>query len=308
MTQRFHQASALSLKQLSYLLAVADTLNFTKAAALCFVTQSTLSGGISELERLLGVRLLERDRQRVALTGVGAEVVQRARNILSASHDLIALAQQAADPANGTLKLGMIPTIAPFLLTHVLRTCRKHFPNLQVTVRESQTGVLLEELEDGELDAAVLALPVNLGRLHAHVLFDEPLCLIAPKDDPLTRQTGHRLTDLDASNRLVLLERGHCLREHSLSACGTGADKGGGVVEATNLSTMVQLVSSGMGYALLPEMAVKAGILNGTDVVPVALATPWPMRTIALVTRSSHPKSEFLGEAFSQAVANCREE
>ncbi|HEX4918357.1 MAG TPA: hydrogen peroxide-inducible genes activator [Limnobacter sp.] len=308
MTQRFHHAAALSLKQLSYLVAVADTLNFTKAAEQCFVTQSTLSGGISELERALDVRLVERDRQRVALTEIGAEVVRRAQDILSASHDLIALAQQAADPASGVLKLGVIPTIAPFLLTHILKTCRKHFPKLQVTVRESQTLVLLTEVESGELDAAVLALPVDLGKLQSQVLFEENLCLIAPKDDPLAGQERQKLADLNASNRLVLLEKGHCLREHSLLACGTQTDKGAeaGSVEATNLSTMVQLVDAGIGCALVPDMAVKAGILNGAEVVQVALAEPLPTRTIALVTRASHPKLEFLEGEFGQALARCR--
>ncbi|HEX4842521.1 MAG TPA: hydrogen peroxide-inducible genes activator [Limnobacter sp.] len=308
MTQRFHHAAALSLKQLSYLVAVAETLNFTKAAEQCFVTQSTLSGGVSELERLLGVRLVERDRQRVALTEVGAEVVRRAQDILSASHDLISLAQQAADPASGVLKLGVIPTIAPFLLTHILKTCRKHFPNLQVTVRENQTLVLLAEVESGDLDAAVLALPVDLGKLQSTLLFEETLCLIAPKDDPLAGQTGQKLADLDASNRLVLLEKGHCLREHSLLACGTQPDKSGegGSVEATNLSTMVQLVDSGIGCALVPDMAVKAGILNGAEVVQVALADPLPTRTIALVTRASHPKLEFLEGELAQALAHCQ--
>lgn len=309
MSKQLHHAAALSLKQLSYLVAVADTLNFTKAAELCFVTQSTLSGGIAELERVLDVRLVERDRQRVALTEIGQQVVKRAHNILSESLDLVTLAHNATDPARGGLRLGVIPTIAPFVLTRLLKLTKQAFPELQVAIRESQTLMLLAEVESGELDAAVIALPMEVGKLHTHVLFEEALCLIAPKDDPLTRQGPQRLDTLHASERMLLLERGHCLRDHALLACShqtsnNGAEANG--VESTNLSTMVQLVNSGMGCALVPRMAIEAGILNNTEVAPVDLAEPLPKRTIALVSRPTHPKLDFLVGAFAQTLAQCR--
>lgn len=291
------QAPALSLKQLAYLLAVSETLNFTRAAELCFVTQSTLSGGIAELERTLGVQLVERDRQRVAFTTVGLEVVRRAQGILSAAGDLIAKAQMAANPASGEFRLGVIPTIAPYMLGKILTQARSCFPELVLSVRESQTRVLLEEVDNGELDAALIALPVDLGKLQTFTLFEEKLRLVAHQNDPLCKSGKRQLADIDA-RRLLLLEKGHCLRDHSVSACSANSGKPGqgdaGLVEATNLSTMVQLVNSGIGCALLPDMAIDAGILNGTEVKQVALAPPLPGRSIALVTRSSHPKLAFI--------------
>lgn len=290
---QYAQASALSLKQLSYLLAVSETLNFTRAAELCFVTQSTLSGGIAELERTLGVQLVERDRQRVAITPVGAEVVQRAQGILSASRDLIARAQMATDPASGEFRLGIIPTIAPYVLGKILTQAKTQFPNLLLSVRESQTRVLLDEVEHGELDAALIALPVALGKLVALPLFEEKLRLVAHRNDPLCKGKPRKLADIDARH-MLLLEKGHCLRDHTVSACSANSGKPGqgeaGLVEATNLNTMVQLVNSGIGCALLPDMAIDAGILNGTGVELVPLLAPLPSREIALVTRASHPK------------------
>ena len=289
---QYVQASSLSLKQLSYLLAVAQTLNFTRAAELCFVTQSTLSGGIAELERTLGVQLVERNRQRVAITPVGEEVVRRAQNILSAGQDLIARAQMASDPASGEFSLGIIPTIAPYVLGNILTQAKVQFPDLQLRVRESQTRVLLEEVEHGELDAALIALPFPLGKLTAYPLFEEKLQLVAHLDDPLNKGKPRRLAEIDARH-LLLLEKGHCLRDHTVSACSANnkpEQSGFGQVEATNLNTMVQLVNSGIGCALLPDMAIEAGILHGTQVELVTLLAPLPTREIALVTRASHPK------------------
>jgi LysR family transcriptional regulator, hydrogen peroxide-inducible genes activator len=286
------QASSLSLKQLSYLLAVAQTLNFTRAAELCFVTQSTLSGGIAELERNLGVQLVERDRQRVAMTAIGEEVVRRAQDILSASQDLFARAQLAADPASGEFALGIIPTIAPYVLGRILTQCKAQFPELQLRVRESQTRVLLDEVEHGELDAALIALPFPLGKLTAYPLFEEQLRLVAHHHDPLNKGKPRKLAEIDARH-LLLLEKGHCLRDHTVSACSANnkpEQSGFGQVEATNLNTMVQLVNSGIGCALLPDMAIEAGILHGTQVELVTLLAPLPTREIALVTRASHPK------------------
>ncbi|WP_341236970.1 hydrogen peroxide-inducible genes activator [uncultured Limnobacter sp.] len=291
------QATALSLKQLGYLLAVAETLNFTRAAELCFVTQSTLSGGIAELERTLGVQLVERDRQRVALTPVGVEVAQRAQSILSASRDLVTRAQMAADPASGEFRLGVIPTIAPFILGDLLGCVKNQLPDLVLRVRESQTAALLQELEQGALDAAIIALPVELGKLQAFTLFEEKLRLVAHKNDPMCKGGPVALREVD-TRRMLLLEKGHCLRDHTVSACSTRqrnteSDENS-LVEASSLNTMVQLVNSGLGCALLPDMAIKAGLLNNTEVQIVELRSPVPSRQIALVTRRSHPKLNFI--------------
>lgn len=305
------QATALSLKQLNYLQAVSETLNFTRAAEMCFVTQSTLSGGIAELERTLGVQLVERDRQRVALTPAGTEVVRRAQGILSAANDLISRAQMAADPASGEFHLGIIPTIAPYVLGKILMAARTRFPDLQLNVRESQTRVLLEEVENGELDAAVIALPVELGKLHAQVLFDEQLQLVAHQNDSLSKGPTRALNEID-TRRLLLLEKGHCLRDHTVSACNTNRSSSvsvpgeSAVVQATNLSTMVQLVNSGIGCALLPDMAIQAGILQGTEVRPITLTAPQPSRTIALATRSSHPKLAFIEQQLGELIRHCK--
>ncbi|HEY1057117.1 MAG TPA: hydrogen peroxide-inducible genes activator [Limnobacter sp.] len=306
MNSRFTQAASLSLKQLSYLLAVAETLNFTRAAELCFVTQSTLSGGLAELERQLGVKLVERDRQRVALTPIGADVARRGRDLLAASQDLLNIASQASDPASGEFTLGVIPTIAPFLLSRMLAGLRTAFPRLQVNIRESQTHVLLAELDQGELDAAVLALPIDTGKLHAEILFEEALQLVAPADDQLARHAQFSLQNLE-SGQLLLLEKGHCLRDHTLAACTTRPQSDDQhTIEATNLSTMVQLVNAGLGCALLPDMAVQAGILQGTHTTVVPLQAPLPTRTIALLTRPSHPKLEFMTTALAPVLMGCR--
>lgn len=297
MSARYTHAPAISFKQLSYLLAIADTLNFTRAAELCFVTQSTLSGGIAELERALGVQLVERDRQYVALTPIGEETARRAQGILSAGNDLVARAELANDPTSGNFKLGVIPTIAPFLLGKILMQTGAAFPALRLSVRESQTRVLLDEVENGELDAALIALPFDLGKLHALTLFEEKLHWVAHKSDNIFKGKKRALTEIEAS-KLLMLERGHCLRDHALSACNAQAGRhiqtDAGLVEVSSLNTMVQLVNSGLGTALLPAMAIQAGILKDTDVKEVALDTPNPGRTIALVTRGSHPNLEFI--------------
>lgn len=299
--KRFTHAAGLSLKQLSYLLAVSETLHFTRAADLCCVTQSTLSSGLAELERLLGVQLVERDRQRVSLTPIGQDIVQRANGLLAGSEDLLNLAQQASAPDGGPLHVGIIPTIAPFMLGRILNNCRTQFPKLQLFVRESQTRTLLDQVNNGELDAAIVALPIPLGKLEAHELFQEDLCLVAHRSDDLTQHTQVSMNNLDPE-RLLLLEEGHCLRDHTLLACPNRPNaQEHHPIESTNLSTMVQLVHANMGYALLPNMAIQAGILAGTDVKTVALkTTPVPTRTIALVTRPSHPRREFLCTVFAK--------
>lgn len=306
---QYSQTSALSLKQLRYLLAVSETLNFTRAAELCCVTQSTLSGGIAELERTLGVQLVERDRQRVAITAVGIEIVRRAQGILSASEDLIARATVAADPATGGFRLGIIPTIAPYALGKILTQAKIQFPNLLLSVRESQTRVLLDELEQGELDAALIALPVTLGKLVTFSLFEENLRLVAHSSDSLCKSVPRKLTDVDARH-MLLLEKGHCLRDHTVSACNASVGKPGpgefSLVEATNLSTMVQLVNSGIGCALLPDMAIDAGILNKTDVEVVPLLAPLPSREVALVSRTSHPKLAWIENGLCTLIRQSR--
>jgi LysR family hydrogen peroxide-inducible transcriptional activator len=279
-------AALPSLRQLRYLVALADTLNFTQAAEASFITQSTLSGGIQELERVLGAKLVERDRQHVALTALGAEVVERARALLSMASDLVEHVQAAAEPMTGLVRLGAIPTVAPFLLPPLLRTLRSRYPTLRVALREDQTERLLERVRSGALDFALIALPYDTAGLRVEPLFVEELWLIAAEGDPSAKRAKPSVAALD-TDRLLLLEEGHCLRSHTLQGCGLAERANPSGLEATSISTLVQMVAEGLGIALLPEMALRTGILAGTDVIARPIAAPAPKREIALVARGT---------------------
>jgi len=287
------RAAALSLKQLYYLLAIRDTLNFTRAAEQCFVTQSSLSGGLAELESTLGLQLVERSRQHVAMTASGLAVCARAEQILRASEDLLGFARAQSDPASGTLRLGMIPTIAPYLLRRLLERTATDMPTLDLHVCERQTAALLDALNSGQLDAAVIALPVNTGSLRVIPLFADPLRLIASAQHPLAASRKPVSVRAVDAEEVILLEQGHCLREHTLSACAM-AVREESRFEASSIDTLIQLTEANCGLALLPDMAVRSGLLEGTTVVDVTLAPPVPERGIALLTRASHPLYPFL--------------
>jgi LysR family hydrogen peroxide-inducible transcriptional activator len=275
-----------SLKQLSYLLALAKELNFTRAAEACFVGQSTLSAGLKELEEGLGIRLVERDRQNVSITPAGLEVLERAKKILTASEDLVEYAGASAKPMTATIRMGVIPTIAPFLLPTVLPEVRKRFPELKITLREDLTANLLSRLADHKLDFALIALPYDVSGLLVEELFDDPFWLVAREGDPALKGK-EVILPAKMAERLLLLEEGHCLREHSLQACKKADIRKDDGMEATSLLTLLQMVESSFGIALLPEMAVKSSLLNSSDLVAKAMAAPAPKRVIALVARSS---------------------
>ena len=279
-----------SLRQLAYLVRVAEKLNFTQAAEASFVTQSTLSGGIQELERQLGAQLVERDRQSVRMTPVGEDVVARARVLLSMASDLVEHAQRAAEPLSGLLRLGAIPTIAPFMLPPLVRTARERHPKLKIALREDTTVRLLRQLRDGALDFALIALPWETDGLRVRALFDDELWLIAAEGDPAARAARPPVASLDPQ-RLLLLEEGHCLRSHTLQGCGLSESANATGIEASSLTTLVQMVEEGLGLALLPEMAVRAGLLNGTSVIARPIGAPAPRRGIVLVARSSTARS-----------------
>jgi len=301
--------SALSLRQMAYLVALSETLNFTRAAERCFVTQSTLSAGIRELEHQLDAVLFERDRQSVRPTELGRELAVRARGLLSQAQDFIAAARAAAHPLQGVVTLGAIPTIAPFLLPTLLRRMRRALPGLAVLLREEQTQRLVEELEAGDIDLAVIALPVDTGRLQVVPLFEEELWLIAAEDDPLARLAHPAVAQIDME-RFLLLGDGHCLREHSLQACRhgrRGRQRLPSAIEATSLPTLVQMVEAGLGVSLLPEMAVKAGFLAGAGVVARPLAAPAPKRQVALVARATTSRGALIERVRQLATASWRE-
>lgn len=290
-----------SLRQLEYLVAVARRLNFTQAAADCFVTQSTLSAGIRELESTLGAPMLERDRQRVMLTPVGAEVFARAEQLLAAAADLSRLVISRSDPLAGEVSIGAIPTIAPFFLPPLLRALRAPAPGLRVLLRERTTADLLRRVRDGEIDYALVALPYDLADLKFANLFDEALWLVAPARE---FNAAMALRDVPP-DRLLLLEEGHCLREHTLAACP--AQPSNRELEASSLFTLVQMVEEGWGYAVLPEMAISGGALEHTRLAARRLPSPAPSRGIALVARRSDVRPQ-LFDLLAELAKGCRSE
>jgi len=285
-------AALPSLRQLSYLVTLSETLHFTEAARRSFVTQSTLSGGIMELERLLGGVLVERDRQNVRLTPLGEQVVARARVLLADAQDLMRLSREMSEPLTGDLHLGIIPTIAPFILTQLLDEVHKQLPKIQLHLHEAQSEKIVERLEHGNLDMVVLALPFDTRGLKVVDIAKENLFLVCNKHDKHA-SSAQSLDDLDLS-RLMLLEEGHCLRDHALSACPIGERKNDNRLKASSLPTLVEMVSSNLGFTLLPEIAINTHMLKFNDDLMVKEIENAPSRVLALITRKSTPlQSEF---------------
>ena len=260
-------AALPSLRQLSYLVTLSETLHFTEAARRSFVTQSTLSGGIMELERLLGGVLVERDRQNVRLTPLGEQVVARARVLLADAQDLMRLSREMSEPLTGDLHLGIIPTIAPFILTQLLDEVHQQLPKIQLHLHEAQSDKIVEKLEHGNLDMIVLALPFDTRSLKVVEIAKEHLFLVYNKKDK-NAANANSLDDLDLS-RLMLLEEGHCLRDHALSACPVGERKNDHRLMASSLPTLVEMVSSDLGFTLLPEIALKNSMIHFNEAIEV---------------------------------------
>jgi LysR family hydrogen peroxide-inducible transcriptional activator len=277
-----------TLRQLGYLVELAERLNFRVAAEAQFVTQSTLSAGIKELETVLGVQLVERDRRHVRLTAVGEDVVARARALLAAAMDLAEAAGSAARPLSGPLRLGAIPTIAPYLLPSVLPPLRRTYRDLTLYLREDLTERLLERLRAGGLDVALIALPFDTGDLYVRELFKDEFSFVARESDPAVREKAVALRRIDTDD-MLLLEEGHCLRDHAIAACGPRHGAWESRVEATSLPTLIQMVEGGLGVTLLPGITLDAGILKGTHLVARPFSRPAPSRTLALVARRTSP-------------------
>jgi LysR family hydrogen peroxide-inducible transcriptional activator len=281
-----------SLRQLQYVVAIADELSFRKAALRCRVSQPSLSAQVLLLEECLGVQLFERDHHRVLLTAAGHEVVTRARQLLLGAADVVDAAKRAADPLSGTLRVGVIPTIAPYLLPVLTPLMRERLPRLTVVWIEDKTAMLSARLEQGTLDGALLALESEIGDVERDVIAKDPFVLAAPLDHPLSRTGSDAvLGDLrDAS--VLLLDDGHCFREQALSFCARAKAR---ELEfrATSLSTLVQMVAQGAGVTLLPALSV-ATEAQRSELRVRAFAAPAPARTIALVWRKSSPLSAAL--------------
>jgi LysR family hydrogen peroxide-inducible transcriptional activator len=277
-----------TLRQLAYLVALSERLNFRLAAEAQFVTQSTLSAGIKELERLLGVQLVERDKRHVRLTALGEDVVARARALLAAATDLAEAAGSATRPLCGPLRLGAIPTIAPYLLPSVLPALRRAHAELKLYLREDLSRNLLERLSGGALDVALIALPFDTADLYVRVLFKDEFCFVAREDDPALREREVALRRIDSGD-MLLLEEGHCLRDHAIAACGPRRGSWASRVEATSLTTLIQMVEGGLGVTLLPRITLDAGILKGTRLAARPFSPPAPSRMLALVARRTSP-------------------
>ncbi len=275
-----------TLRQLQYLKLLAEHGSFSRAAEAAHVTQPTLSAGVQELERILGAPVVDRARAGVILTPIGEEAVARARDILARAEDLVQAAKSAGRPLCGRFRLGVIPTIAPFLLPRALPTVRARFPQLRLFLREDQTQKLIAALKSGALDAALIALPYDTQGLETATVCDDELLAALPANHPLLAADPIPPERM-AGDDLILLEDGHCLRDHALAACRLEQPKPGdeGVFTATSLPTLVQMVASGLGVSFLPAMAVQAGLAAEAPIGIRHLATDQASRQIVVAWR-----------------------
>jgi LysR family hydrogen peroxide-inducible transcriptional activator len=303
-----------TLRQLRYLVALADHCHFGHAADACAATQSTLSAGLQELESILGAHLVERTKRRVLITPLGQEVVARARGLLRGAEELVDVVRSASEPLTGEIRLGVIPTIGPYLLPQILPALRQTHPKLKLYLREDLSARLLEHLATGDLDLVLLALPYRADEFESVSLFDDPFLLAMPSGSPLDRPGIVHPSEIP-SDELLLLEEGHCLRDHALAACHLASPfaKMKGQPDhllATSLTTLVQMVAGGLGITLLPQLALDGGVLAGTGLATRSLGAEAPARSIGLTWRVSCPRApefQMLGDEIVRAqAARCR--
>ena len=290
-----------TIKQLQYLVALHEHGHFGRAAESVFVSQSTLSAGVRELESLLGVTLVERSRRVVRFTALGEQVVAKARQLLREAEELSDLVQAAGKPLSGQLRMSVIPTIAPFILPRLLPRLKRERSELELMLREETSQDALLSLQHGRVDCVLLALPFDTGDVEVEHIADDRLFVAFPKDDPRDppQEIPPDMIDpMISSGRLLLLEDGHCLREHALAACNRSELRASASMIGTSLHTLVQMVDNDLGLTLLPEMAVEAGILAGTQVVARPVEGDSAKRAIALVWRRNSPReADFRGGA-----------
>lgn len=292
----------LKLKDLRYLVALADTGHFGKAAERCFVSQPTLSAQLKKLEDYLGVTLIERQPKHAMLTPAGAAIVARARRIVESTEEVLEIARSHRDPLAGRVRLALLPTIGPYLLPGVVPRLRKALPRLELQFYEYQTLPMLERLRAGEIDLGILALPVELDGLEAQPLYDEPFVVAMPAAHPLAQKAQVRLEDLKGLT-LLLLEDGHCLRDQALDICSRLDVREKQDFRATSLETLRQMVASGAGVTLLPELATLGPYASVRGLTVRPLARPAPSRQIGAVWRRTHPRRAAL-EAVSRVMAD----
>jgi LysR family transcriptional regulator, hydrogen peroxide-inducible genes activator len=293
-----------SLQQLRFLCALTEQGHFGRAADSCAVTQSTLSGGIKELEARLGVKLFERSQRHVMLTPLGKEIATRARRLLVDAEELVGLAHNAQEPLSGPLRFGVIPTVGPYVLPSLLSHLATELPRLKLYVREAPTGALLDRLAAGELDILLVAVPYDLGEAETMEIAEDPIVVAMSGNHRLRHHKVVSRDDL-ASDQLLLIEDGHCLRSHSLQACRIVDPDRNEVFQATSLRTLVQMVAAGLGITLMPQIAVEAELASTRNVIVRSLSPDEPSRTLVLAWRPTSSRgAEFrmLGDLIRQGL------
>lgn len=291
----------IKLKDLKYLVAVADTRHFGRAADRCFVSQPTLSAQLKKLEDYLGVQLIERQPKRVLLTPAGEQIVARARRVIEASDEIVDIASTHRDPLAGRLRIAFLPTIGPYLLPQIMPRLRKSLPRLDLMLYEYQTATMLERLHAGDIDVGILALPVELDGLDSRRLYDEPFVVALPQAHALAKRPQLRTADL-AGETLLLLEDGHCLRDQALEVCSRLSVHEPSDFRATSIETLRHMVASGAGITLLPELAARGPYAATKGVVTRAFMKPSPMRTIGAAWRKSSARTAAI-EAVTKEIA-----
>lgn len=277
----------ISLKQIHYALAVEQTLHFKRASELCSVSQSALSTALSEMEKQLGFQVFERDNKKVLVTPLGQEVLDKARLIKLQMEDLNHIAEQQKEPLSVPLSLGVIPTIGPYILPKILPAIQSQYPNLELKVVEATSAELVRQVRDGDIDTAILALPYPLEGLLSFKFWEEDLVWVGHRDQECS-QSGNMAADELKSAKLMLLQEGHCLTDHALSACKLPADSPY-AVSATSLSTLVQLALGKLGSTLVPEIALEQLVEPHPELKTIPLADPGPHRELAFIVRPNYP-------------------
>jgi LysR family hydrogen peroxide-inducible transcriptional activator len=285
----------VNIRALQYFVALADLRHFSRAADACFVSQPTLSTQIKKLEDELGVQLVERAPRKVMLTPVGREVAERARSVLRDLEQIKALTRRAVDPNSGALRLGLFPTIAPYLLPHVVPQLRNRYPQLQLQLFEEKTADILVMLHQGKLDAGILALPVEDERLERQLLFTEPFIAAMPAHHPLAKRERIDMDDL-RGQELLLLEEGHCLRDQALEVCQLAGAREKVDFHATSMETLRQMVAANVGITLMPILAVKPPIPSTGNLALKQFSEPPPSRQLAMFWRKSSALGDFIRE------------
>ena len=293
----------MNLRDLRYLVALADTRHFGKAAARCYVSQPTLSAQIKKLEEYLGVELIERQPRRVALTEIGEQLVARARRIIDDSDELLSMARGQRDPLSGSLKVALIPTIGPYLLPQIAKKLRKQLPKLKLMLYEYQTEPLLRALRAGEIDMGILALPVHADGVDTCKLYDEDFVIALPKGHSLSDKASVKLNDL-AGDSLLLLEDGHCMRDQALDICSYADLDEDQDYRATSLETLRQMVAAGMGVTLLPKLSTQGPFGSDKSVVIKPFPKPIPTRTVGAVWRKSSTRNAAI-KAVCDVITQC---